>query len=380
MSDTLPAGLFDDRYRNKTVLVTGHTGFKGSWLAEWLYLLGARVAGYSLEPPTTPSHFAEIGLGQRMAVDFRGDVRSLADLTAAVIDLAPDFLFHLAAQPLVRLGYESPYETFETNFLGTLNVLEAVRANRKPCVVVLITTDKVYENREWLHAYRENDPLGGHDPYSASKASAEIMIASYNRSFFRAQRGAAAQDIVVASARAGNVIGGGDWAIDRIVPDCMRSLANGQKILVRNKHATRPWQHVLEPLAGYLRLGAELAKARENRNEKRLNDLCSAFNFGPFAYSNRSVEALVEEVLKHWPGRWQDHSQPHAPHEAGKLNLAIDRAFHLLGWQPRWSFEETIERTVRWYKLSHETGAGQSGRLHRQTKQDIAAYCQNANL
>lgn len=345
----LQAAQFSDAFRGKRVLVTGHTGFKGSWLCEWLLALGAEVAGLALEPPTTPSLFEQLGLAARMA-DHRVDVRDLESVCALVDAFRPDFVFHLAAQPLVRLSYTEPVSTFATNVMGTIHVMEALRRAKRPCIAVLITTDKCYENREWLYGYREEDPMGGHDPYSASKGAAEIAISSYRRSFFAGD----SRHVLIASARAGNVIGGGDWASDRIVPDCMRSLAAGAPIVVRNPSSTRPWQHVLEPLGGYLVLAAEIDAARAAGDEQRLDALCSGFNFGPVLDSNRKVGELVGEILRHWPGSWTDGSAPGQLHEAGKLNLSIDKAWHMLGWSPYWSFAECVARTVVWYRSAHE--------------------------
>ena len=339
--------MLDSAYKDKTVLVTGHTGFKGSWLCEWLLLMEAQVVGYALEPPSNPSLYESTGLSDRLVEDVRADLADVKQLQATLNRHKPDFVFHLAAQPLVRYGFEEPVETFTTNVAGTMNVLEALRVQALNCVVVLVTTDKVYENAEWLWSYRENDPLGGYDPYSASKACAEIVISSYRRSFFPSGDLASAS---VASVRGGNVVGGGDWAADRIVPDSIGALTRGEAIPVRNKIATRPWQHVLELVGGYLHLGREMAAARALGDAQRLDALCDAYNFGPMITSNRSVQALVEELLKHWPGEWQDLSDPAAVHEAGRLNLTIDRAYHNLNWMPLLSFEQTIAQTVSWYQ------------------------------
>lgn len=325
-------------FENKRVVVTGHTGFKGAWLTEWLLLSGAEVTGLALDPPTKPALFDQLGLGGRMD-DRRGDVRAIGTVQKLVREVQPDFVFHLAAQPLVRESYSIPVETFGTNVMGTVHVLEALRELEKPCVGIMVTTDKCYENREWLHGYREEDPMGGYDPYSASKGAAEIAIGGYRRSYF------GEGPVVIASARAGNVIGGGDWARDRIVPDCVRALRAGEAIPVRNKVATRPWQHVLEPLGGYLALAAALAGEAGAASE-----FWGSFNFGPNLSSNRTVAELVQEVLKTWPGEWVDRSDPEAPHEASKLNLSTDKAFHLLGWQPKWGFEEAVAATVEWYR------------------------------
>jgi CDP-glucose 4,6-dehydratase len=337
--------MFRGIYEGKRVLLTGHTGFKGSWLAEWLLALGAEVHGYALDPLQDATLFDQLGLPVRLAADHRGDLADAPRLAALTAALQPDFIFHLAAQPLVRLSYDIPLSTFATNVMGTIHVMDALRRTSHPCVAVMVTTDKCYENREWLHAYREEDPMGGHDPYSASKGAAEIAIASYRRSYFSHP----ASPVLLASARAGNVIGGGDWAADRIIPDCFRALAVGQSIPVRNKIATRPWQHVLEPLSGYLHLAASLAESRTGHYPIHPAALAGPFNFGPSLNSNRTVAELVQELLKHTGGTWTDASDPHALHEASKLNLATDKAFHLLGWQPVWDFRTTLAQTAAWY-------------------------------
>ena len=354
-------------YSGKKVLVTGHTGFKGSWLCEWLLALGAEVHGFALEPPTRPSLFKQLKLAKRIASHTIGDIRDLPAVVRTMRRVKPDFIFHLAAQPLVRLSYEKPADTFEVNVMGTVNVLEAARrvfglgrtqfghqildgrtldhqisggcAAGQQVSIVCVTTDKCYENRETSHPYREDEPMGGYDPYSCSKGCDELLIASYRRSFF----GTPDSPVWVASARAGNVIGGGDWAKDRIVPDAVRALCGGEAIPVRNKASTRPWQHVLEPLSGYLTLGAALA-ARE-----RFDEVCGGFNFGPNPKDNRTVRELVEEILKWRAGAWEDRSDPAAVHEAGLLNLDIRKARRILGWKPRWNFSETVRQTVDWY-------------------------------
>jgi len=351
-------GAFRGFYSRKRVFVTGHTGFKGSWLAEWLCSLGAEVHGYALDPQAHELLFGQIGLESRLASDTRADLMDRAALNDALRKAQPDVVLHLAAQPLVRLSYEQPVETFTTNVMGTVHLLDAVRLSGLPCTVVCITTDKCYENREWLHAYREKDPMGGHDPYSASKGAAEIAISSYRRSFFHT-----GGSVKLASARAGNVIGGGDWAFDRIVPDCIRAVRKGQPIQVRNKVSTRPWQHVLEPLSGYLHLAASLA------SRQKPEAMASAFNFGPQLSSNRTVAELVDELLKSTGGEWIDASSADARHEAGRLNLAIDKAFHLLQWEPVWNFEETVSRTAEWY-LAEDSG----GSPLESTRNQIAAY------
>jgi CDP-glucose 4,6-dehydratase len=357
---------FQNAYQGKRVLVTGHTGFKGSWLCEWLLSLGADVTGYALQPATSPVLFEQLELSGRIHHRI-GDVRDFEELRRVVQELRPEFVFHLAAQPLVRLSYEHPVETYATNVMGTVNVLEAVRLASCACVVVVVTTDKCYENKEWVHSYREEDPMGGYDPYSSSKGAAELVVAAYRRSYFAVPD----TGVRLATARAGNVIGGGDWGLDRIVPDCIRALQRGETIPVRNKVATRPWQHVLEPLSGYLWLGACLS---EPKLSPLSSELASSFNFGPALNSNRTVADLVQEVLKHWPGRWEDRSDPKAVHEAKLLNLATDKAYHLLDWAPVWSFAETIAQTVRWYRQAAAAGANQ----RELTASQIAAYRQAA--
>ena len=338
-------------WEGRRVLLTGHTGFKGAWLLLWLQELGARVWGYALEPEPEPNLFRQLAAARPSGDAFGwhhhiGDLADLASLKALVSDCQPEVVLHLAAQPLVRRSYRDPLGTWATNVQGSLHLLEALKSLDHPCAVVMVTTDKVYKNREWLYGYRENDPLGGHDPYSASKAGAELAVASWRASFC----GTALHQthhLRIATARAGNVIGGGDWAADRIVPDAIRALAAGQPIAVRNLAATRPWQHVLEPLGGYLRLAEVLATDP--------NPPAEAFNFGPQLESNRPVRELVASILEHWPGRWLDQSDPAAPHEASLLHLQIDKAYHRLGWNPRWDYATTIERTVGWYRTFYES-------------------------
>ena len=361
---------FQEYFRNKRVFLTGHTGFKGSWLAEWLLYLGAEVHGYALDPQPHERLFNQLSLASRLSSDIRADLADRKALCDAVKTARPDVILHLAAQPLVRLSYDIPVETFATNVMGTAHVLDAGRTQiDHPCAVVCVTTDKCYENREWLHAYREEDAMGGHDPYSASKGAAELVISSYRRSFFSDN----ASPVRVASARAGNVIGGGDWALDRIVPDCVRAVRAGETTPVRNRIATRPWQHVLEPLGGYLWLPASLGMDRECSAP-----LDSAFNFGPDLTSNRSVADLVEELTQHMGGDWQDISDALAPHEASMLNLATDKAYHLLDWRPTWSFEECVAETARWYL---EEADGQDiGDLTRSQISDYQSLAAELNM
>jgi CDP-glucose 4,6-dehydratase len=300
-------------------------------------------------------------------------------------DYQPDFIFHLAAQPIVRHAFDRPHETIDTNVMGSLNVLEAVRRENRSCVVVMVTSDKVYRNVEWLHAYRETDGLGGDDPYSSSKACAELLITSYRQSFFQNLRDPTQPIIAVASGRGGNVIGGGDWAADRIVPDCVRHLARRQPIPVRHRHATRPWQHVLDLLSGYLTLGARLFRACDRTRPEcfqQLRTLCSAFNFGPMMESHHSVASLVQTILQHWPGTWEDLYQDHdqvqdqanGKPEASMLHLAIDKAYHTLGWQPCWSFATMVQETMAWYRHYYQTAAPTPGWMRDVTQRQIEAY------
>jgi CDP-glucose 4,6-dehydratase len=329
--------------KNKRILVTGHTGFKGTWLTLWLDKLGAEVHGYALPPPTEPSNYALAAVNHLLHGETLGDIRDRNLMIKTLRTFHPDVVFHLAAQPLVRDSYTRPFETFESNVMGTASVLEAVREMRSPCAVVCITTDKCYENREQLQGYRETDPMGGFDPYSASKGAAEILIASYRRAFFNPSE-VNRHGVQVASARAGNVIGGGDWARDRIVPDMVAALLAGRAIPIRNPCAVRPWQHVLEPLAGYL----ALAKAMI---EKPDAGWCEGWNFGPVEGAECTVGRLADLFVKAWgAGEWIDQSSPNAPHEAATLRLNIEKAGMKLGWQPRWDSEEMIVRTAHWYR------------------------------
>lgn len=352
-----------DFWSGKKVLLTGHTGFKGSWLALWLSELGARVTGIGLKPDTEPNLFNQLQLEDRLQRHHIADIRDFQTLTAIVEASQPEVVLHLAAQPLVRRSYTDPLGTWATNVQGSLHLLEALKSLQQPCAVVMVTTDKVYANQEWDYGYRESDRLGGHDPYSASKAAAELAIASWRSSFCGRGRHQTPY-LAIATARAGNVIGGGDWAADRIVPDAMRALAAGETIEVRNPLATRPWQHVLEPLSGYLLLAEQLAATPGPENR-----YANAFNFGPSLEANRTVQDLIEEIFQHWGGTWRDLSDPHAPHEAGRLHLQIDKAHHQLGWRPVWSFNTTVERTVNWYKAVQDGGLALTSCLD-----DMAAY------
>ncbi len=325
-------------FSDKKILITGHTGFKGSWLSLWLSQLGANIYGISLNIPTSPSNYQSSEIGD-LVNDIRIDVRDFEKLKNYVCEIQPDFIFHLAAQPLVNLSFANPIETWETNTLGTLNLLESIRLNLKKCVAVFITSDKVYDNKEWSWGYREIDKLGGSDPYSASKASAELSISSYNRSFFNNS-----DDIRICSVRAGNVIGGGDWALNRIIPDCLRSWMKSEPVLLRNPYSTRPWQHVLEPLSGYLNVAAKLYCDSSLSGE--------SYNFGPPSEQNKSVKELVESLSKFFPdSRYEIESvDKNAQKESKLLKLNCDKVQSDLGWFPTLNFTQTLNLTASWYK------------------------------
>lgn len=357
MTVSVTPELFGGVFSGRRVLVTGHTGFKGSWLTAWLLTLGAEVTGYALDPPTDPSLFDELGLAARIR-HVIGDVRDPAAL-ASVFDAAqPEIVFHLAAQPLVRLSYEQPVETFGTNVMGTVHVLEAARGCGSVRVIVNVTSDKCYENRETGQAYREDDAMGGFDPYSSSKGCAELATAAYRRSFF-----GEGSTVRLASARAGNVVGGGDWARDRIVPDCIRALGAGRPIVVRNPDAVRPWQHVLEPLSGYLHLAARMWADGHDFDE--------GWNFGPDAEGVVTVREVVEAVLAAWgSGSWETPgSAAKQPHEAKLLSLDTSKARERLDWRPVWDVGHTLRATAAWYAARHD-GAD----VAAITAADIKAY------
>jgi CDP-glucose 4,6-dehydratase len=341
-------------WKGRKVLITGHTGFKGAWLSELLIGRCAEVTGIALPPEESGSLYGQLSLGSRMEDGFV-DIRDPEALESAVRAAAPEIVLHLAAQSLVRPSYRDPVGTFATNVMGTAHLLDALRRLESPVTAVIVTTDKVYENREWVHAYRETDPLGGHDPYSASKAAAELAAASWRSSFGGA-------GLKIATARAGNVIGGGDRAEDRLVPDIIRALEAGRTIEIRNPASIRPWQHVLDPLQGYLRLAEKLHLAADSRYQ-------SGYNFGPEPADIRSVRDLAETVLEHWPGTWTDASDPNAVHEAGRLSLSIDKARAELGWAPAWDFAQSIEKTVTWYR--DVDGGADAGEV---TRAQIAAF------
>ena len=336
-------------FKNKKVFITGHTGFKGSWLSLWLRNLGANVYGYALPPPTNPSLFELLKLEHNLD-HLVADIRDKEVLTKCLAQIKPDIIFHLAAQSVVRESYLTPAETIETNVMGTLNVMEAVRETGISTAMVMVTSDKCYANKEWMHGYRESDPLGGHDPYSASKGAAEILISSWRNSFFNPEQ-VRQHGVRLASVRAGNVIGGGDWTKDQLVPDCVRHLKIDKPIPIRSPSATRPWQHVLEPLSGYMLLGAKLLGPIEQTAQ-----YCDAFNFGPLISSNKTVKDLVEKIIEYWgEGSWESSQPEKIFHEASLLNLSIDKTYHKLQWLPKWDFEKAVSTTVEWYKgLRHE--------------------------
>lgn len=341
-----------DFWKGKRVLITGHTGFKGSWLTLWLMSLGAEVWGISLVNKNQKSLLESIQINNASKVILPGSLShtnaSICDLTSLkkIVNCAkPEIVIHLAAQSLVREGYKNPIDTWSTNVFGSINLMESIRSMQSKCALVMITTDKVYENQNWDFGYRESDRLGGKDPYSASKAAMEIAIESWRNSFCGNQNHQTPL-LNIASARAGNVIGGGDWANDRIIPDAIRALEIGKPIQIRSPQSTRPWQHVLEPLSGYLMLAEKLYKNPEKYSEP--------FNFGPSITSNRPVQELLEEIFKTWNGTWIDDSDSSNPTEAIRLHLQSDKSYHQLGWKPVWSFEETVEYTIKWYKSNSE--------------------------
>ncbi|MEI8011090.1 MAG: CDP-glucose 4,6-dehydratase [Candidatus Omnitrophota bacterium] len=324
-------------FKGRRILVTGDTGFKGSWLSLWLHALGAEVTGLALPPENDDAHYHLLGLSSLIR-HMDADVRDQAQVKAVFDDARPEILFHLAAQAIVRTSYREPKATFDTNVGGGVNILEAVRQSGSLRSVVFITSDKCYRNNEWTRGYTEDDVLGGRDPYSASKAAAEIVFAAYQDSFFMQKKGMGA-----ATARAGNVMGGGDWARDRIIPDCVRSLKSGAVVTVRNPASTRPWQHVLEPLSGYLTLAAKLLEDPAS--------FAGAYNFGPKAGSIKTVRDVVEGSIRAWGrGEYAVATELHAPHEAGLLHLDCEKAGRELGWQPLWDFDRTIIETMAWYK------------------------------
>lgn len=355
-------------FAGKSVFVTGHTGFKGSWLVLFLHSLGAKIHGYALAAPTEPNNFHVSRVQEVCASHRMGDIRDTSLLQQALREAAPDYVFHLAAQSLVRDSYAKPADTFDTNVMGTVRLLDAVRVIGRPCAVVVVTSDKCYQNVEQVWGYREVDPMGGDDPYSASKGAAELVVASYRKSFFPVES-AANHGIRIATARAGNVIGGGDWARDRIICDMVRALSSGQAVPVRNPNAIRPWQHVLEPLGGYLQLAQRMAAGAEPH-------LMSSWNFGPLSNDVLPVAQLTELFLEAWGnGRWEHQPSERPLHEAAMLRLSIDKSMGVLGWKPCFSVAQAIEKTAHWYRKFYEGGSN----MREACFSDIQAYLSAAD-
>ncbi len=352
-----------EAYGGKKVLVTGHTGFKGSWLSLWLNRMGAEVIGYSLEPPSIPNLFDSIGLDD-LVTHIKGDVRDEGRLASVFSEHCPEFVFHMAAQSLVRPSYQEPKLTFETNVMGTINVLECVRKSGSTKVCVNVTSDKCYENMECDRGYRETDPMGGYDPYSCSKGCAELVTSAYRRSFFSQRDGDSSNKVALSSVRAGNVIGGGDWGIDRIVPDCIRAISKGEPISIRSPGAVRPWQYILDPLCGYLLLGALMRKGGAK--------YCGAWNFGPNDSNIIPVEELVKLLIKHWGRGEYTVDGSRKPHEAKLLKLNIEKACSALGWKPVYGINDTVKRTVDWYKRYYGSQKGDG--LREATEKEIDNY------
>lgn len=334
-------------YKGKKVIITGHTGFKGAWLSIWLHLQGAKVVGISKDIPTSPSIFELLNLPQYIQHHFC-DLRNKEKFSQLIENIQPDFIFHLAAQTLVGESYANPLENFSSNVMGACYLLDILRSMPHPCTAIFVSSDKAYENREWTWGYRENDRLGGKDPYSASKAAMEIIIKSYYHSFFKRQ----GSPIRIGIVRAGNVIGGGDWAKDRLIPDCMRAWSKGESVLLRHPQATRPWQHVLEPLSGYLELGARLTEDESLNGE--------AFNFGPIEAQSYSVLELLQAMSVHWSIKsghnFYEVQQKSEYHEAGLLRVNCDKAAHILKWKPCWNFQQTADITSQWYQHYYQKG------------------------
>lgn len=354
--------MFQNTYSGKRVLVTGHTGFKGSWLTEWLLHLGSEVIGVALVPETRPSIFEILGLEKRISRHIVADITNPETLRKVIKEFQPEVFFHLAAQPLVRRSYKEPLSTWMTNVMGTVHLLEALRENPAVKAGVIVTSDKCYENHEWPWGYREIDAMGGHDPYSSSKGAAELAVASWRRSFFQGEASCR-----IATGRAGNVIGGGDWAPDRIVVDFVRAIEEKQPIRIRNPQATRPWQHVLEPLSGYLLLGRKLL-------EPGGNAFAEAWNFGPAEESVKTVAHLAQELVDIWrKGAIEIVGNQNHPHEAGLLKLDVSKAASLLSWRSVWGFNETVRQTVHWYK-SHTEGKD----MQVVTREQLEAFSRKA--
>ncbi|MFA7097690.1 MAG: CDP-glucose 4,6-dehydratase [Gammaproteobacteria bacterium] len=352
--------MFSDVYSKCRVLVTGHTGFKGSWLSYWLVKLGAEVSGISLAPTSSPNHFQLLNTEMKSLI---ADIRDLSTVKKAILDFKPDIVFHLAAQALVGFSYRDPVSTYSTNLIGTLNVFEACRDAGSVRAIVNITSDKCYENLEQIWGYRETDRMGGYDMYSSSKACSEIMTNSYRSSFLNIEEFGVSHNTLLASARAGNVIGGGDWACDRLIPDLMKGASAGEIVVIRSPQSTRPWQHVLEPLSGYLLLGSELLKGNVSVGD--------AWNFGPSDAGNLSVQELVKIVKKYWTSFEYRCAINRTFHEAKLLRLDCSKASHYLDWKPTWGIQETIQKTTDWYRLFYDDN-------HVNTDNDLKSYMEDA--
>ncbi|MEO1230599.1 MAG: CDP-glucose 4,6-dehydratase [Myxococcota bacterium] len=350
-------------YRGKKVLLTGHTGFKGGWMALWLERLGAEVVGFATEAPSEPNLFAAASIGDHVR-HVHGDIRDAAALDRVMAEHQPEIVFHMAAQPLVRLSYDEPDITFDTNVMGSLRVFEAIRRCDSVRVLINVTSDKCYENREWVWGYRESDAMGGYDPYSASKGCAELLFGAWYRSYFNPAKHGDTHHVAAASVRAGNVIGGGDWGRDRLIPDCFRALSKGEPIVIRSPKATRPWQHVLEPLSGYLEVGARLMSEPVRYG--------GGWNFGPLAGDDWNVEAIVKEVCGQWgDGEYRVDGGQH-PHEAHWLKLDCAKANIELSWLPRWNVRRALKETTRWYRAYHD--GADAARMTAFTLEQIEAY------
>lgn len=357
---------FGGLFRGKTVLVTGHTGFKGSWLSLWLSQLGAKVGGLALDPKTKPNNYELSRVTDLLAHDLRIDIRDRYLVSSAITEIAPDVIFHLAAQPIVACGIENPFETFEINAMGTASVLDAVRMLQRPCIVVVVTSDKCYEIAESSSGYKESDPLGGSEPYGASKAAAEIVVNAYRKTFFSGNN-CDASAVSLATARAGNVIGGGDWSPYRIVPDIAMSLMTGTPIALRSPDSVRPWQHVLVPLSGYLLLAAKMLAATDSQ------EFSGAWNFGPLSEGVITVRMVAEKAIQLWnDGDWVEVQNSYASHETKYLSLNIDKAVQNLGWYPRWNFHRSMERTIAWYMKFEKKDADAD--MRNQCWEDIQAF------
>lgn len=361
--------LFNNIFYNKTVLVTGNTGFKGSWLTAWLKLLGAKVVGLSIDIPTNPSLYKVSNISNLIHQEYE-DVRDIDKMTKIIENVEPDFVFHLAAQALVRTSYETPIETITTNAIGSANLLEALRTLNKKVIAIIITSDKAYDNVEWPWGYKETDRLGGKDPYSASKGMAELVIRSYVDSYFNGP----SSKVRVGIARAGNVIGGGDWADDRIVVDCIKACSKNNPLVIRNPNATRPWQHVLEPLSGYLLLASILQKSNKYHGE--------AYNFGPSSSQNYPVKDLINEMSKHWDQIKfnSDFNENNQPYEAGLLKLNCDKALFDLKWLPVLKYKETVKMTVEWYKKYYQNNDNLMINFTNEQIRQYVRYAKSRNI